>query len=451
MKRFALGFCAVMAASAAAAPPPTPAPGEPTIRVRILYTLTEVNMKAKDAWVAGTGSIAADGKDRREIAAGSELKLAVAGTDVALVAKDGTELLRAPKLMLDGQGTTATLGISKVPYGIGWWWEATEDRRYGGHLEARVNKAGKIDVVNELPLEEYVCGVVPSEIGGDSPLEALKAQAVAARSETIIALREHKYSGDGYDICADVECQAFSGVTQRTAKSDQSVYETRSMALFHDLKPFGAYYASSCGGFSENVENVWPARSGPVPYWSAHCDSDTTDSCPLTLASEDALREFIKAPPPDLACNPVGKKGMPAWAQKNFRWRVEKTAEELTASVAKHKDIGRIVGIESAGRGPSGRLLKAVFIGEKGTYEAGPELAIRQVFEPPLKSAAFIVETEGPSDRPDKFIFLGAGWGHGVGMCQTGAIARALAGQDYRKILAHYYRESEVMPAYPID
>lgn len=448
MTRFALLVCSALAGSLAAAPPPTPAPGEPTIRVRILYTLAEVNMKAKDAWIAS--SIAGETK-KAQVAAGSEVKLAVAGADVALVGKDGAELLRAPKLALDGAGTTATLGISKVPYGIGWWWEATEDRVYGGHLEAHVNKDGKLEVVNQLPLEEYVCGVVPSEIGGDSPLEALKAQAVAARSETIIALREHKYTGDGYDICADVECQAFAGVGKRTAASDRSVYETRSLALFHNLKPFGAYYASNCGGFSENVENVWPSRSGPVPYWSAHCDSDTTDTCPATLANEDALREFIKAPPADLWCNVATKKGLPSWSQKNFRWRVEKTADELTAYVAKHKDIGRVVAIEPAGRGPSGRLTKAVFIGEKGTYEVGPELAIRQVFDPPLKSAAFIVETEGPAERPDKFIFLGAGWGHGVGMCQTGAISRALAGQDFRMILSAYYRESEVLPAYPID
>lgn len=440
MKRF--GFCLAIALGAAAIVPAA----EPVVRARILYTLAEVPMTSESSWKVEVLDPAS--KDHRTAVAVGSWKIAADGREVKLTAADGSELLRGPMLALQAQETSATLGIAKVPFGIGWWWEATEDRRYTGRLEARVNEAGKLDVVNVLPMEEYLCGVVPSEIGANSPAEALKAQAVAARSETVVALREQKYAGPGYDICADVECQAFSGATKRSAASDRAVYETRSLALFHHGEPFGAYYASNCGGYSENVENVWADRSGPKPYWSAHCDSDTTTSCPVDLTDEAALAKYILEPPADVWCNPQVRHGLPSWSQKNFRWRVEKTADELTALVAKKKDIGRVLAVKPLGRGPSGRLLKAAFVGEKGTFEIGPELAIRQVIDPPLRSACFFVETEGDPQRPDKFVFVGAGWGHGVGMCQTGAVSRAMAGQDFRRILAHYYRESEVLPAY---
>src|SRR5690606_33512984 len=134
--------------------------------------------------------------------------------------------------------------------------------------EIRVTKEGKLNAIVILPLDEYLRGVVPSEIGSTSPPEALKVQAIAARGETLVALRTRKYAGDHYDICADVNCQVFSGTRNRSEQADAAIKATRGLALFHEGEPIGAYYASNCGGFSENAHFVWPDRHpDPVPYW----------------------------------------------------------------------------------------------------------------------------------------------------------------------------------------
>lgn len=411
---------------------------EPEVRVRIVHTLSEARMIPASPYV-----LAAGGRTQT-IEADNEIIVSAAGGKVRVADGSGT-LAESDSLTLSPETPGGALLIGDVPFGVGWWWESREDRVYEGRLEIRAKENGTLDVVLALPVEEYLRGVVPSEIGGTSPTEALKAQAVAARSETMTALAERTYAGPGYDICADVDCQVYSGAGKRTDSTDAAIRATRGVILSYNGKPIPAFYASNCGGHSEDIENVWPVRDRGIPCWSGNFDG--AGKGPGNLDTEAGAEAWIKGRP-EVFCNPDFHPNLPQWTHKNFRWEVETSADDLTKFVAKKKDVGRVTRIEPLERGPSGRMIKVRFHGEKGTYDIGPELAIRQIWAPPLKSSAFIVAPNGPAAAPTSFKITGAGYGHGVGMCQTGAIARAQAGQDYKTILEHYYRESVVGPVY---
>ena len=238
-------------------------------------------------------------------------------------------------LSLKSDDPASTLKIKNVPYGIGWWWEGIEDRIYEGEIEISINENKKFDVIVTLPLEKYLCGVVPYEIGNDAPLEALKSQVIAARSETVNALISGKYRGNNFDLCADVECQVFAGNNKRTPETDKAVEETKGLCLFYGDEVIGAYYASNCGGISEDVENVWPDRSGPVPYWSSHFDSNKK----LNYDPKNNPEEWINSNP-DVFCNPNLHPELPEWSKKNFRWQVEMNNDELSNNLNEIKEIG---------------------------------------------------------------------------------------------------------------
>jgi len=344
---------------------------------------------------------------------------------------------------LKSDDPAGTLKIKKVPYGIGWWWEGIEDRVYEGEIEISINENKKINVIVTLPLEKYLCGVVPYEIGSDAPLEALKSQVIAARSETVSALISGKYRGSNFDLCADVECQVFAGNNKRTPETDKAVVETKGLCLFYGEEVIGAYYASNCGGMSEDVENVWPDRSGPVPYWSAHFDSNEE----LIYEPKNNPEDWINSNP-DVFCNPSLHPELPEWSKKNFRWQVEVTNDELSNNLNEIKSIGELKQIKIMERGNSGRIIRAKFIGEMDFLELNSELDIRKIKKPPFRSSCFIFDKIISSDNSIIYKFNGAGWGHGVGMCQSGAVARAFSGQTYEQILNHYFRETEIKSAY---
>jgi peptidoglycan hydrolase-like amidase len=432
--------CAVNAQEAA-----TPAwafEKEPDIRVRLVHTLDEIMATPRAPYTIYD----TQGEWAGLLEPDQELRVAAIDGNVLIEMAESGEIARAPFLRIASAAPQSSVLLKGVPYGVGWWWESREDRAYEGALEFRVGPEGKLDIVLVLPVEEYLRGVVPQEIGPDSPLEALKAQAVAARSETFDALISRKYAGAHYDICSDVDCQAFSGTARRSAATDRAIAETRGMAMFVDGKPIAAYYASNCGGHSENIENVWPERSGPVHHWSGNLDGHGTAP---DLTVEANVRAWIENPPA-VECSPIANPDLPGWTHRNFRWERRFTAEEATARVATVADIGRVVEVRPIRRGVSGRLIEATFVGENGSTTVKGELNIRRVFDPPLRSSTFVVDTEGGSqEAPETFVFRGAGWGHGVGMCQTGAIGRAQKGQTYDSILAHYYRGVAIRSGYP--
>jgi SpoIID/LytB domain protein len=417
----------------------------PPIRVLLADSMTSACVIPKVRWRASD----LDGRLLADLPSDTPTTFVAVGGNILFdPGSTGTasRILGPGPVVLESPATSASLRILRVPYGVGWWWESAEDRIYSGRIEIRAGPDDRLVLVAVLPLEEYLRGVVPSEIGPDSPHEALCAQAVAARSAAVLALTTRIYGGPHHDICSDVACQAFSGLTKASAATDAAVMATRGLILVSGGKPVSAYYASNCGGHSEDIRHVWPDRANDRTYWNtAHFDGD--GSTPLDLASESGMRAWLDESPP-VFCNPDFAK-VPEWAAKNFRWTREVTADELTSLVAAQREgLGRIIAIRPVRRGPSGRLIEAEFVGENGSLRVTPELAIRQIFKPPLKSSAFIVDSRGDTTQPEVFIIRGAGWGHGVGMCQTGAVGMANAGRKHPEILRHYYPNASLSRIY---
>ena len=436
---------------------------EPEVRVLLINTLVEFQLTAPGpvtitdqstgaSTVSDTGI--ADPDIRDEVrgdadAASTPLVFRLEG-DAVTVMRGGDELVAGRWLTVE---TDAGFTIADVPYGINWWWGGTEDRTYEGELHIHVNSDGDLEAVLHLPMEEYLKGVIPYEIGPESPLQALKAQAVAARAEIVQTLLTGKYQGEHHDVCAEVECQVFAGNHRRTARSDSAVVLTRGEVLMHGDDVIDAYYASNCGGMSERVEKVWPWRGGPKPYLVALPDTDRRAIVPELDGREAADREEGVSGtagqaagghnepidpqaditswldhPPESWCNPYIHTQLPEWSKANFRWERHVAEEEF---VPEFRGLDSLEIIE---RGESGRLHHVRAWRDGQAQELDYELAIRQMVHPPLRSSAFTW-----SRVDGDWLFRGAGWGHGVGMCQSGAISQAHRGHDYGRILQHYF------------
>lgn len=352
---------------------------------------------------------------------------------------------KSKKILIKGLNENQLLKIQDVPYGIGWWWEGKEDRFYNCDLELAINKNNLIDVIAVLSIEKYLEGVVPNEIGSDAPFEALKAQVISARTETMHALISRKYARENYDICSDVDCQVYGGINKKNAITDSAIKITEGLCLTFNDEIIPAYFASNCGGMSESIEKVWKHRSPAVDYYLPRFDSDNN----LSLNPNQNPDELIKISP-DVFCNPKYRPQLPEWSRKNFRWKVEIAKEVLIQNLNKIKYISDLKKIEIIERGYSGRIIKMKFVGKTDSLLLDSELSIRKVINPPLKSSNFIFENFMPSDTeiPDTLIFIGAGWGHGVGLCQSGAVGRALSGQNFEKILLHYYPNTKIKKIY---
>ncbi len=408
---------------------------EPAVRVRILNNTDTLKIIFNDDWLMTSETIS-----KQILHNDSEAVFTMENDRIKIVEPGGESYIPHDKFILHSSSDTSTLIIKNVSFGVGWWWEGKEDRIYEGELHIYKTDENKFEVVVHLLIEQYLKGVVPYEIGPDSPLEALKAQAVAARSEAIIALNSKLYSGEHYDLTSDVECQVFSGNRGRTGKSDLAVELTKSLILCEKDKPINAYYASNCGGHSELIKNVWGDRPAPESYNISQFDWEEQND--LDLSVEENVREWIFSNPPSY-CNPNINRELPEWSQNNFRWKREFTFDELTKMTSKGKDLGYLLDIEILKRGTSGRAYLTKFIFEKETTEAKGELKIRQMFSPPLRSSCFVIDKTETG-----FVLHGAGWGHGVGMCQSGAITMANNGKSFEEILKHYYQKAELMRIY---
>lgn len=408
---------------------------EPTVRVRILNETDTLKILFNYDWF-----LTSESKARQFLPEDGEIIFTAEGGGVKIFKKDDESFITSESIVLQSASDTGTLVIKNVPFGVGWWWEGKEDRVYEGDLHVYITEENKFEVVVHLPIEQYLKGVVPYEIGPDSPLEALKAQAVAARSEAIIALNSKLYSGEHYDLTSDVECQVFSGNRRRTEKSDLAVEQTRALTLTENGKPINAYYASNCGGHSELIKNVWGDRPALQSYTISQFDWEEQDD--IILNEEENVREWIFSNPPSY-CNQNINRELPEWSQNNFRWKREFTYDEVSKMTSKGKDLGNLIDIEILERGTSGRAYLAEFVFEEEKIELRGELKIRQMFTPPLRSSCFVIDKSETG-----FVLHGAGWGHGVGMCQSGAITMANNGKSFEEILAHYYKKAELLKIY---
>jgi SpoIID/LytB domain protein len=408
---------------------------EPTVRVRILNNADTLKIIFNGDWLLTSETLS-----KQILQEDGEIIFTIENNKTKIADSNGGSYLTEDKFILQSSNESAALTIKNVPFGVGWWWEGKEDRIYEGELHIYKTDENKFEVVIHLLLEQYLKGVVPYEIGPDSPLEALKAQAVAARSEAIIALTSKLYSGEHYDLTSDVECQVFSGNRRRTAKSDFAVDETKSLILSENGKPINAYYASNCGGHSELIKNVWGDRPAPESYTISQFDWEEQNE--LDLSVEENTREWIFSNPPSY-CNPNINRELPEWSQNNFRWKRELTFNEAVKMTSKGNELGNLLDIEIIKRGTSGRAYLAKFIFKKENIEVKGELKIRQMFSPPLRSSCFVVDKTEAG-----FLIHGAGWGHGVGMCQSGTITMANNGNGFEQILKHYYRKAELLRVY---
>lgn len=408
---------------------------EPVVRVRVMNSTGIIKINFYDEWNLRSNEFQKTFSQEND-----EVIFAIKNGNILINDLKGETILSGKNFVLAGKKKDAALKIKDVPYGVGWWWEGIEDKIYEGEMSFYVTTEEIFEVVIALPLEQYLKGVVPYEIGGDAPLEAVKVQAVAARSEALTALQSKVYSAEHYDLTSDVECQVYGGNERRTEISDRAVIETRGLVLSENKIPISAYYASNCGGHSELIQNVWFDRF----IWDSYAvsDFDWEESHLNDLSNDKNFRKWILSSPQSY-CNPDIFTDLPQWSKNNFRWQREFSTDEIRIMTSGGNDNGKLINIKSLNRGTSGRIYKAEFLFEKDTIMVEGELSIRQMFTPPLRSSAFIIDK-----TEEGFLIQGAGWGHGVGMCQSGAVTMANLGKTFDFILKHYYKKAELMKIY---
>ncbi len=315
-------------------------------------------------------------------------------------------------------------------------WQKHRARSFYGDLIFAAGKHGKIAVINRLPLPEFLKGVLPAEMPYTAPLEALKAQAICARNE-ILAKIGTRHLTDPYLFCARTHCQVYAGRDALKPRTTLAVLQTKGEVMLHSPhRLVDASYSAVCGGFTENNENVW---NGP-PNPNTRGVSDLKSSS-LRFFSPKRLKRWLTHPP-DAYCNtPQTRRG------RKFRWRVNIPAYKMDELVRRHYKIGKIKEIIPLKRGVSGRIYTLKLRGTRREVIVRGELRIRRLFGG-LSSSLFIVEPHYFREDVISWTFIGGGWGHGVGLCQHGAMGRARAGQHYRKILHHYFSQMRLTRIY---
>jgi len=353
--------------------------------------------------------------------------------------------------------------VPDVTIGIGFHWERRQEQVFAGGLTIEKDGAG-LTVINEIPLEDYVRSVIASEMSGESPIEFLRAHAVISRSwvaaaiacgDTVGEVRREGRTAAGereivvwygreshtrFDVCADDHCQRYQGVApSESGNVRRAVAETAGEFLTFEGQVCDARFSKCCGGVTESFASAWEDR--PVPYLEAVYDGEGG----MPRVDDRWLRS---APP--AWCNTTDRRLiaeiLPGFDQETadfFRWTTAYTPERLGAIVGERTgtDVGPVAGLDPIVRGRSGRIVRLRIRGRSGTLIVGKELEIRRALsESHLYSSAFVADV-----RPERIVLHGAGWGHGVGLCQIGAGVQAYAGRSYRQILAHYYLGTEVV------
>jgi SpoIID/LytB domain protein len=292
-------------------------------------------------------------------------------------------------------------------------------------------------VVNVVPLEELLKGLVPSEIYARAHAEALKAQAVTARGE-VLAKVGVKHLADPYLLCSEQHCAVYRGRTGEAPSTSAAVEATRGQALFSsDGRLVDSVYSAVCGGHTEDNDVVW----GGPPNPNLRGRPDILTPAP-GQPTPKALNQFLAAHELPAACR------LSSFAQpRKFRWEKRFTAEQVNA-LTSHLGVGPVLAMTLSERGVSGRARVLTLSGERGATQVRGELNIRRLFGMLNSSMAVVTPEQDAEGRPTAWVFRGGGWGHGVGMCQIGAIGRAEAGHRYQDILRHYFNGAEVAPIY---
>lgn len=383
----------------------------------------------------------------------------------------------------------ASFELHGVTIGINFHWERKEDQRFQGALRIIVEN-DKLTAVNVIRVEDYLTSVISSEMSATASLELLKAHAVISRSWLLAQINKNKeivakhtdykactQTNDElirwfdredhtrFDVCADDHCQRYQGITR--ASTDivrQAIQATRGQVLMSEGKICDARFSKCCGGAFEEFQYCW--ENTPYSYlrkqrdWrirQGNTSQPATDLPDLTVEAE--ADRWIRTSPESF-CNTTDKhilsQVLNNYDQETtdfYRWRVKYTQDELSALILKRSgiDYGQIIDLVPVARGTSGRLWKLKIVGTKRTLTIGKELEIRHTLSPShLYSSAFVVDKRdlSPEGIPGRFTLIGAGWGHGVGLCQIGAAVMGEQGYKYDEILLHYYIGASIEPIY---
>ena len=375
-----------------------------------------------------------------------------------------------------------SFSLYDVTIGLNYHWERQETQVFSGTLKLVVDEE-KIVAINILPVEEYLTSVISSEMNANSSMELLKAHAVVSRSWLFAQIEKRKaLSGKDegffsfiktkeeyirwydredhtiFDVCADDHCQRYQGITKATnATVAEAVNATRGRLLMHDKKICDARFSKCCGGATEEFENCWEDNHHPYLTSIRDAEKEENLSFPDLTKEEEAERWIRKAPKSfcDTHDQKILSQILNNYDQETtdfYRWKVRYTQTELAELIRTNtkSDYGDIIDLIPVQRGPSGRICKLKIVGTLKTFTIGKEMEIRRVLsDSHLFSSAFVVDKgEVKEGIPQNFILSGAGWGHGVGLCQIGAAVMGEKGYSYEEILLHYYKGAEIRKFY---
>lgn len=438
---------------------------EPIISVGIVDGQTEAEGRLE-------GNYSVEGAGRFS---GKFFAKATDGT-VVLLDEHDIEITRSSKIRCVAN-SGSQFHISNVTIGINFHWEKREDQVFKGNLILRLRDDGTIAVINEVRLEDYLQSVISSEMNSQAPKEFLKAHAILSRSWLIAALHQKKTlhqrheeaqkiteheiirwydreDHDLYDVCADDHCQRYQGITKIiSGQADKAVRETHGKVITCGDTVCDARYSKACGGLTEIFATAWGDRN--VPYLISISDSPTPHHA---ITSEEDAERWTGSRPAAY-CNTedqdILEKVLPDFDREThdfFRWKVEYMREELEKILFEKSgfDFGTLQAIEPLSRGPSGRISRLKVVGSKKSMVVGKELEIRRWFSKShLYSSAFTIKIyRDARGQIDRFVFHGAGWGHGVGLCQIGAAVMASKGFKAEEILSHYFPGTEIRKLY---
>jgi stage II sporulation protein D len=399
-----------------------------------------------------------------------------------VVRKEGSAIPGSGELLLHPFVTSSRFAIMDVVIGVGFHWEQREEQLFQGALKLIVLD-DRVQVINRIPVESYLESVISSEMRADSHPELLRAHAIISRSWLVAQVEKQsqiRYGTKAYEmihetkdeyirwydredhrefhVCADDHCQRYQGITRANRPEVvRAVRDTAGEVLKYAGKICDARFSKCCGGVSELFENNWE----PLPHPYLRRVEDVPPDSPRVfpdLKTESNAREFILESP-EAFCNTRDERLLlqvlndyDLVSRDFFRWKVRYSQEELSGLIREKSgiDFGEILDLVPVERGESSRLVRLKIIGSRQTLTVGKELEIRRwLSRSHLYSSAFIVErTEIREGIPGGFVLHGAGWGHGVGLCQIGAAVMAARGYACHEILMHYFPGATIEQPY---
>lgn len=439
---------------------------EPTIRVGVIRGVQKVRFALEGGFVS-SGQSLPDGEHSARLIDGAVATSWSTASDIVISPRD----FEQSRFIVHG-----------VKIGINFHWEREESQRFQGVLRIVGSEDG-LAIINELPLESYLVSVISSEMSASCPMELLKAHAVVSRSWLLAQLRTNvgrpatreKSSDDtteelirwydrenhsGFDVCADDHCQRYQGISKAFSQAAfEAVRDTRGKTLVFGNEICDTRYSKSCGGVTELYRAAWEDKD--VPYLPSIYDAPTREAMGylMPLSVEENAAAWIESSP-DSYCGAVTpellRRIVPAFDQETpdfYRWRIEYGQSELREILKARLsiDFGLIKSMEAVERGESGRIIRLKIVGANKTLVIGKELEIRRALSMShLYSSALLVKAsaEQESGYPKSFVLIGAGWGHGVGLCQLGAAVMADRGANHHQILSHYFKGAEIADLY---